>query len=98
MQRLRDEHNETTHLAILDKEYNVIFIDKEASHASMQMSSKIGARMPAYRAATDKVLLASLLDTGLEGDIKALKQYKGSENTEKYIKVENCPDTRTDSR
>lgn len=81
LQKLRDKHNETVHLSILDSDYNIIFIDKESSHASMQMSSRIGAKLPAYCAATGKVLLAGLLDTDKEEDLRTLELERKTEYT-----------------
>lgn len=81
LQKLRDKHNETVHLSILDSDYNIIFIDKESSHASMQMSSRIGAKLPAYCAATGKVLLAALVGTDKEEELKSLKLERKTEYT-----------------
>jgi len=73
LQRLRDEHNLTTHLAILDDDYNIIFMAKELSKATIQMTSKVGAKLPAYCTGTGKVLLASRLDSELEEKIKSFE-------------------------
>ena len=81
LQKLRDKHNETTHLAILDEDYNIIFMDKESSNSTIQMTSKIGAKLPAYCTGTGKVLLASILDEELEKKIQEFKFEKKTECT-----------------
>ncbi|MBV7273674.1 IclR family transcriptional regulator [Clostridiaceae bacterium UIB06] len=81
LQKLRDKHNETTHLAILDEDYNIIFMDKESSNSTIQMTSKIGAKLPAYCTGTGKVLLASILDEELEKKIREFKFEKKTECT-----------------
>lgn len=81
LRKLRDKHNQTTHLAILDDDYNVIFMDKELSNSTFQMTSKIGAKLPAYCTGTGKVLLASQLDEELEKKIRLLPLPKMTENT-----------------
>jgi len=58
LQKLRSLHNETTHMAILTPEDEVVFLIKENATASIQMISTIGARMPAYATANGKALLA----------------------------------------
>lgn len=81
LQKLRDKHNETTHLAILDDDYNIIFMDKEASNSTIQMTSRIGAKMPAYETGTGKVLLASKLDESLEREIQNFEIKKKTDYT-----------------
>ncbi len=66
LEKLRDKHNETTHMAILDDDYNIIFMAKELSNSTIQMNSRIGGKMPAYCTATGKVLIAQLDDEELE--------------------------------
>lgn len=78
---LRDRHNETAHLSVLDRDYNIIFIDKEAPSAAMQMSSRRGAKLPAYCAAMGKVLLAGIKESELEKVLKSLELKKKTENT-----------------
>jgi len=58
LQKLRSLYNETTHMAILTPEDEVVFMVKENATSSIQMISTIGARMPAYATANGKVLLA----------------------------------------
>lgn len=70
LERLRDEHNETTHLAVLNNDYNIIFMAKELSTSTIQMNSRIGGTMPAYCTAMGKALLAQLSDEELEQAIK----------------------------
>lgn len=58
LQKLRNLHKETTHMAVLTAEDEVVFLVKENAISSIQMISTIGARMPAYATANGKVLLA----------------------------------------
>lgn len=48
----------TCHLVVRDGPY-VVYIDKVESTATVRMASKIGARMPAYRTAVGKAMLAA---------------------------------------
>ena len=63
---LRDTFNETAHMAILDGN-DVIFIDKVLSNSSIQMASKVGARLPAYCTGTGKVLLSHMGRSEIRG-------------------------------
>jgi len=81
LRKLRDRHNETAHLSVLDRDYNIIFIDKEAPSAAMQMSSRRGAKLPAYCAAMGKVLLAGIKEGELEKVLRSLELKKKTENT-----------------
>ena len=58
LKKLVEDHNETAHLGILDDDINVIFIAKESSTSSIQMTSRIGKKMPFYATATGKILLS----------------------------------------
>ena len=60
LQKLRDENNETSHLAILVDDTEIVFVGKEIGNTSIRMASQIGVRMPAYCTGTGKVLLAYL--------------------------------------
>ncbi|KXS45855.1 MAG: IclR family transcriptional regulator, partial [Candidatus Frackibacter sp. T328-2] len=57
LQKLVDECNETTNLAILD-EGEVVYIDQVASTNMVKMFAQIGSRGPAYCTGTGKALLA----------------------------------------
>ena len=58
LERLRDETGETVHLAILD-EMEVVYLEKlHGHHAIGLMSSRVGARLPAYCTGLGKILLA----------------------------------------
>lgn len=81
LQDLRDKHNLTTHLAILDDNYDVIIMNKELSKSTIQMTSKIGAKLPAYCSGTGKVLLASRLDEDLEEKIQSFDLEKLTDTT-----------------
>ncbi len=47
----------TCHLVLLDG-HDVVYIDKVENTATVRMSSRIGARMPAYRTAVGRAILA----------------------------------------
>jgi DNA-binding IclR family transcriptional regulator len=81
LQELRDKCNETTHLGILDSDLNVIFLDKEPSSASVQMTSKVGVKMPFYVTALGKVLVANNLDEKMEEKIKSYNLKRITDNT-----------------
>ncbi len=72
MSELRDRFNETTHLAILDDDYNIIFVVKEKSNSSIQMTSSVGKKMPAYCTATGKTILAHLAPEEIDSYIQAV--------------------------
>ena len=58
LEELRDEVKETVHLCILDK-MEIVYLEKISGlHAIGIMSSRIGARAPAYCTGVGKVLLA----------------------------------------
>jgi len=81
LQELRDRHNLTTHLAILDDNYDVIIMNKELSKSTIQMTSKIGAKLPSYCSGTGKVLLASRLDEAFEKKIHTFDLVKLTDAT-----------------
>ena len=58
LEALRDEIKETVHLAVIDR-MQIIYLEKLAGlHAIGIMTSRVGARMPAYCTGLGKVLLA----------------------------------------
>ncbi|MBG0765849.1 MAG: IclR family transcriptional regulator [Tissierellales bacterium] len=81
LQKLRDKHNETTHLGILDDDFNVIFMVKESSNSTIQMTSKIGHKLPFYVTSMGKVLMASKLNNEIKEKLKNYKLKKYTENT-----------------
>lgn len=82
LQKLRDLHNKTTHFAILDEDnYNIIFMEKEMSKSTIQMTSKIGSKMPAYCTGTGKALLASKLDEDFEKVVQTYSLKKLTDST-----------------
>ena len=81
LKKLVEDHNETAHLGIIDDDLDVIFIAKESSTSSIQMTSRIGKKMPFYATATGKILLAYNLDDELEKNIKNHVFIKFTENT-----------------
>lgn len=83
LQKLRDKYNQTTHLGILDEDdnFNIIFMEKELSRSSFQMTSKIGSKKPAYCTALGKTLLASLLDENFEKKIYSCTFTRATDST-----------------
>lgn len=81
LKKLRDKHNETTHLGILDEDLNVTFMVKESSNASIQMASRVGSKLPFYVTGIGKVLVASKLDDNLINKIKNYKFERFTNNT-----------------
>ena len=78
---LRDQLNETVHLSILLPDLNLTFLDKVSSSHSLQMNSRIGYQMPAYCSGSGKVLLADLLETDRENELKNIELQKKTETT-----------------
>ncbi|MGH8873960.1 MAG: IclR family transcriptional regulator, partial [Acidimicrobiia bacterium] len=57
---LRDRFNETVHLAVLDDDYRVVYLEKlETRHALGIMMSRVGGAAPSYCTGLGKALLAS---------------------------------------
>lgn len=79
--RLRDETGETVHLSILTSDLTLMFIDKVDSNQTFQMRSRIGYQIPAYCSGSGKVLLAGLLGTEREKELKNLKLEKKTART-----------------
>ncbi|GAA2581063.1 IclR family transcriptional regulator [Actinomadura fulvescens] len=57
LRRLRQEVGETCHLVVCDLP-DVVYIDKVESEHNVRMGSRVGSRMPAYRTAVGKAMLA----------------------------------------
>lgn len=83
LQKLRDKYNQTTHLSILDEddEFNIIVMEKELSKSTIQMTSKIGSKMPAYCTGTGKALMAGRLNEEFENQIKFYSLKKLTDST-----------------
>jgi DNA-binding IclR family transcriptional regulator len=81
LQRLRDEHNETTHLGILDNDLNTLFMMKESSNASIHMISSVGARVPFHVTALGKVMAAFNLNEEFINRIRSYNFVKFNENS-----------------
>lgn len=69
LEKLRDEYNETVHLAVLDSDYNITVIDKAQSNLAIQMTSRIGGKLPGHASSMGKVLLANMLNNELKEKI-----------------------------
>jgi DNA-binding IclR family transcriptional regulator len=64
LEKLRSQFDETVHLAVLDDELRVVYLEKlETPHAVGLMMSRIGRTVPAFCTGIGKALLA-----GLNGD------------------------------
>lgn len=60
LRQLTDKFEETAHLAILDGDYNVVYMAKEYGTSAIQMASQIGQRMAASCTSVGKMLLSGL--------------------------------------
>lgn len=81
LEKLRDEYNETVHLSVLDTDYNITVIDKAQSNFAIQMTSKIGGKLPGYCTAMGKVLLAGMLDDELREKIYSFNLERKTDRT-----------------
>ncbi len=81
LDKLRDEYNETVHLAVLDSDYNITVIDKAQSNFAIQMTSKIGGKLPGYASSMGKTLLAEMLNDQMKEKIRSFEFEKYTENT-----------------
>ena len=81
IKEIRDKHNETTHLGVIDDDLNVFFMIKESSNASIQMASQIGKKMPYYATAVGKVLISDNLSDELMDRIRGSQFIAFTENT-----------------
>ena len=80
LKELRDQSNETVHLALLD-EGEVLYLAKEESSQSIRMVSRVGRRLPAHCTGLGKVLLAYLDEEEQEKVIKEKGLSRFTENT-----------------
>jgi DNA-binding IclR family transcriptional regulator len=63
MERLREEFNETVHLAVLDDRLRVVYLEKlDSAHAVGIMMSRVGRTAPSYCTGLGKALLAARPD------------------------------------
>lgn len=78
---LSKKHGEATHLVIMEG-YEIVFIDKvNSSNVSIQMHSRIGARMPAYCTGTGKLLLAKNYMNNIDDYLDKTVLTKFTDNT-----------------
>lgn len=90
LKELRDQSNETVHLAILD-EGEVLYLAKEESSQGIRMVSKVGKRVPVHCTALGKALLAYLEEKETEKILKEKGLPRFTDNTvtdEEEIKKE----------
>lgn len=74
LERLRDRFDETVHLAVLDDEYRVVYLDKlDSTHAVGIMMSRVGKTAPSYCTGLGKALLAAR-----DGDPVAALEERGA--------------------
>jgi len=69
LKKLMEKTGETAHLAVLYDNMST-FIEKIESPKTIQMSSAVGVRLPAYCSATGKVLLSGISEEELERYLK----------------------------
>ena len=63
LERLREEFNETLHLAVLDDRLRVVYLEKlDSAHAVGLMMSRVGRTAPSYCTGVGKALLAARRD------------------------------------
>lgn len=73
LERLREEFDETIHLAVLDDELRVVYVEKlETVHAVGLMMSRVGRTVPSFCTGIGKVLLA-----GQRGDPVSILEAAG---------------------
>lgn len=70
LKHLTEKNEETTHFVLPDK-YEIIYVDKVESSASMRICTQIGKRMPYYCTGVGKAILAFQSDE----DIKKILSY-----------------------
>ena len=81
LETLRDRFGEATHMSILLPNLNLMFVEKADANYNLQMRSVAGYDLPAYRSGSGKVLLAALLGTGREEELKKIKFEKKTVTT-----------------
>jgi DNA-binding IclR family transcriptional regulator len=63
LERLREEFNETVHLAVLDDQLRVVYLEKlDSAHAVGIMMSRVGRTAPSYCTGIGKALLSARTD------------------------------------
>lgn len=97
--KLSNEYDETCHMAVLSG-CNIVYIGKAESPKTLQMSTRIGAVMPAYCSALGKALLAYLPPNKLYGVLSNVEYKKFTPNTLtssedlldelKHVRIEGC--------
>jgi DNA-binding IclR family transcriptional regulator len=70
LRRLLHAVDETCHLVVYDSP-DVVYIDKVENEQTVRMASRIGSRVPAYRTAVGKAILAWLGEDALQPVIDA---------------------------
>jgi DNA-binding IclR family transcriptional regulator len=67
MERLRDQFGETVHLAVLDDDLRVVYLEKfESTHAVGIMMSRIGRTAPSHCTGIGKALLSVIPDDPIQ--------------------------------
>jgi len=70
LRRLLRTVDQTCHLVVYDPP-DVVYIDKVENEQSVRMASRVGSRVPAYRTAVGKAMLAWLRDEAVQSVIEA---------------------------
>ena len=81
LEELRDRYGEATHMSVLLPNLNLMFVEKADSSYNFQMKSVTGFDQPAYLSGSGKVLLASLIGTPREDELKSIKLEKKTRTT-----------------
>lgn len=94
LRSLRDKYNETIHLAILDDDLNIIFMAKELSDTTIQMTSKVGHKRPFHVTAVGKILVANHMDNQVLEKLRNYNYVKYTNKTiteyDQIIEILNC--------
>ena len=81
LEALRDKFGEATHMSVLLPNLHLMFVEKADANYNLQMRSVAGYDMPAYCSGSGKVLLAALLGTEKEKELKNIKFEKKTRTT-----------------
>jgi IclR family acetate operon transcriptional repressor len=74
MTKLRDAHDETVNLSVLDG-LNLVYVDQLGSSRAVRMFTRIGSHVPAYATGSGKAMLAFSPDTLLD-ELYAAEPYE----------------------
>ncbi|HHV38882.1 MAG TPA: IclR family transcriptional regulator [Tepidimicrobium sp.] len=81
LEQLTSQFNETSHLGILEDNYNIRFIDKVRGTTMFSMKSLVGGTTPAYCTGMGKAILANLPSSRIESYLQNVKLERFTPNT-----------------